>query len=438
MIEVYNEYNQLQFRMGLDWLKFRFAYQNEGSADTEFYYDDMNKQSRVYFDSIFSALKLDYDQYDDEKRAGGWGAIRKYGNMSLCLSPSERMRHTRYGQDYMLFELSGEACREFERRGGDWKQLLIMISLNENFEFYAEDNAIDICTDKYFSQSELISKICNNEYKGSSHKKPQDIFQVNSNGLLTNAWSFTWGKHGGNQICIYNKAMEQAKKLNKSELIGKYWVRIEIRSRGDEAAIVGREMVGYYNQGNIKDFYASLLSKKFNLIEKQVTHTSRDAKIWKPWQDLVNDLGNVENFKTTIGNKVSGMPQVVYKWFNWLCKSVAPTMQKLYAIAPEYFDNLLSIIYKVQFLDQVAYVQPVELRYINEARAQLGKPPLTNVNDQYKKLFRMSEREEEESKSNELYQMLNSFMDLFKNAKEDNHSKKVDFIRGLEDKLLPF
>lgn len=373
MIEVL-ENNKLNIRYGEDWVKFKFSYEYSGdiNEDEIFRYDLLTDECKAIFNDIFHILKLKYVESDEITYSKRWGRIYKYGNMTLCVDPADFMADKENGKRYMIFELSGDGCREFERRGGSAIEILTYISCCKNLEFYRLDIATDLFTDKYFSQEDLIMKVVNKEYV-STLKSPKDNFDItNMQGILNNAWSFTWGKHGSNQFVIYNKAVEMKKKLNKKDMLEKFWIRFEIRFVGDSAKLVGRQLANAYGNGNVGDFVSSLLQKKIKFIKQKELNLSRDSEMWENWNEFLLAIGNNQEVITSFKSQIDDVPTMIYRWYNWLAENVRATLQKLYLISPESFDNLMSKIIKVKPYETIPNIKKNELRVINECRNSLG------------------------------------------------------------------
>lgn len=100
----------------IDWFKF--------SINTSF-----NRNNKIVID-LFKILKLDIDIYDEETSTGQFEKRLVYDEQTIVLAKPRMDKNVkREGvDDYFFIDLSGQACRDFEQRGGIWKDLFIFIS----------------------------------------------------------------------------------------------------------------------------------------------------------------------------------------------------------------------------------------------------------------------------------------------------------------------
>lgn len=185
-----------------------------------------------------------------------------------------------------FLDMSGQACREFERRGGDYAKLYRFITLNGG-NFTRNDGAIDVYTNKYFDMNKIGRYVDNGWYSSPSSKG-----KVNRDwgdyGPTTEGIGYYFGsKYSNTLILIYDKKLERF--YNGVETFTPAWYRVEIRFKGDRADWFVQNFLLHYEKDNDFSFIQEALYKylKFKVpviisksTGKRIKSKNKSVKDW--------------------------------------------------------------------------------------------------------------------------------------------------------------
>ena len=145
------------------------------------------------------------------------------------------------GDDPLILELTGKACREFENYlNGNWLNLFKFVLNHEKFRVTRFDLAIDDYTGNEITFNELIDlfkmKSFTTNFRSYTFIESGAIF---SNQLGINGESLYFGKRDSeNQLIIYNKFAQLLEEGRRSEVNSDYHYRYEMRFAGEKAKLI--------------------------------------------------------------------------------------------------------------------------------------------------------------------------------------------------------
>ena len=238
--------------------------------------------------------------YPDEKeREYKETGIIHYRDGVWCLGESIKVFLTgplnKYGVRTNFLDMSGEGCREFEKRGGNYAELLRFLTL-ENAQFTRNDAAIDVFTNRYFDIAKLLRYVKKGWYT-SPMGKGRFIWAWSEHGLLTAGDSLYFGtKNSNTLINIYDKKLERFSK--GIETFTPAWIRVEIRFKHERANWFAQNFLNHIENDNDFSFIQEALFRnlKFkvpviiNSKGKKIKTKNLLRKFWcnaKWWDDFI-------------------------------------------------------------------------------------------------------------------------------------------------------
>ena len=174
------------------------------------------------FKKLLHALKVSPEVYDKDKRISNYQKCWIFDANVYIYSGGDTTKNSE-GFDTTIVELKGQACREFEGRGGDWIELFTTF-----MEYGASCKRIDIALDDFQNTcpiNSLIYKINKHLYVSDWKKTPEIRFSNNGGATIT------FGKYSNKTLCIYNKAAERMEK--GIDVFCNDWVRFESRFKDE-------------------------------------------------------------------------------------------------------------------------------------------------------------------------------------------------------------
>lgn len=204
-------------------------------------------------------------------------------------------------------ELKGEGCREFERRNQEktWKDFFVFLrKLNGNFK------RIDIAVDDFIGDMidmKWLFKKISKKYYTSIFKTPPKII-----GTIETGMSITLGSHtSATELCIYDKLVEQflKKKIKERE----FWIRYELRFRGEKANTVVDELLLSYEDSSeeisglaLTDFACMKLRETIQIKEDNnySIANQKNVKIDDLWDKFLGEI-SLAIYKSPVPRELS-------------------------------------------------------------------------------------------------------------------------------------
>lgn len=342
----------VKYNACIDYLKVRF---NRG-----FYPSDL------YFKKLLTLLRVDSSKFDVDKRVANFEHTYVFdANVLFCTGGIYTRIAT--GETITILELKGQACREFEARGGNWIDLFEEIK-NLNGMCKRIDVAYDDFTN-IVTKEALVDKIRKKLYVGDWKRDP-DIIYSNNGGF-----SVTFGRHAQKELCIYNKVAERKDKgydVSRSD-----WMRYEARFKSD--------VVDEANNGvgdiAFNEVYVALMEDTLDVCSKKLilglldikqkntedrAHLCR-AETWIKWKELLNVD---ERFKCHLQYKIETS---ILRKVNWYTRSAMRNRILLEAMNPEKYKSVDGY-FVYNFLNKI---KNRDIASINYAYQELGLAPIT-------------------------------------------------------------
>lgn len=200
------------------------------------------------FKKLIDVLRCQINKFDVHSPVDGYKNTVVY-DANVFISWGGSFTALDDGTETTMLQLKGQACREFEIRGGNWIKLL-----ETCLELHGVCRRIDNALDDFhniLSMEKIEQHVSKGCYVSSFRQKPEIR---KSNGV-----TFTFGKNSNRTLCIYDK---KAERQNRDyQVMVNNWVRYESRFTGDNA------------QGVMIDVLASL---KLHKVHKAVSGVYSD------------------------------------------------------------------------------------------------------------------------------------------------------------------
>ena len=201
------------------------------------------------------------------------------------------------GDKTCQLELKGEGCRDFERRNPEksWNNLFVFIS-QLNGKFKRIDIAIDDFKGEHVKLDWLLRKLQSRYYTSIFNSSFRPI------GTLESGLTINFGNNKSLcELCIYDKKMQQ--KVLKRAVDEEYWVRYEMRFRGEKAEQVILSLFQEY-QNTDEEMYGIALEnfaceQLYGIldIKEDNRYSKADQKKAKTDINWTNFLNNVKKGK---------------------------------------------------------------------------------------------------------------------------------------------
>lgn len=309
---------------------------------------------------LFEILKIEEDRYIQETSLrDNMLEHRVYDQtVHIYLNPSDKAK--RAGViDYFTVELSGQACREFELRGGSWLELLkFMVETDSRLlQLHLAKDAMNgmlpfeelkrkVEREEFissFRRSRAGGSVAKSESSGSTVLRNEeryyygvdysDLRQAEYNDSVNIVskvgWSATFGRRESCQLQIYDKLVERATQANYKAPF-KSWLRIEMRWGSDKADIVKSLLYDALLHDRLDELTSSLL---FQLLDFKEVPPNVDRSnynklaTWQPWLDFLGP----ESEKIKI-SPLEGYQPSVQRSINWINYGVCRSLLKLFLI----------------------------------------------------------------------------------------------------------
>lgn len=292
---------------------------------------------KIRLDSVFSPtsseakmllekLKVKSQDFDSDLCVANYRNTYVFDS-NVVIATGGEFTKNELGQETTMIELKGQACREFEARGGDWIELFeCFYSLNGSCK------RIDVALDDFtglINKNQLIKKINKREYV--SNWKNDPIIEYSAFG----GFSITFGKHAEKTLCIYNKLSER--KAKGIDVLADNWMRYESRFKGEKGQLAFNEVYIGLTQEKLdvvaKQLLKGLIEFKKSKNNEDENHLYRVAN-WSLWDKLCN----VED-KIKIVNQYKVETSITKK-INWLNRSASKNRIIMELSSPTKFNEL--------------------------------------------------------------------------------------------------
>jgi len=323
---------------------------------------------------VLDALLVNHDECDVSNGVSGYRKKYTFDENVIILAGGETTRNAE-GQETWLLEMKGDACRAFELRKGDWRNLIFEV-INANGIATRVDAAIDDFSG-LISLGELKYRIFRHLYTTSLRR----TIVEGSTGLLSETdepevilsknegFTATFGGRSTKQLCIYNKKAERISK--EYSVVADSWIRYEARYYHEAAETVLKEMYGAFNNNNVPVIVSGLIAGLVDFKNPHnYDHNNRyKAETWPKWKEL---LGHVNAI--TIKNQAR-KELTLAKKHDWLSTAAGPTLMKIWLADPIEFNNFIGyVLHKASLnLDHKAVAS------VNYLRKRHGKKELSFV-----------------------------------------------------------
>ena len=296
----------------IDYLKMRL--------DSVFFPDSLR------FKNLLDTLRVTKQNYDTDIRVANYSKTYVFDSNVVIATGGEFTKNDK-GEETTLIELKGQACREFEARGGNWIELF-----DELFKLNASCRRIDIALDDFtglIKKEQLIKKINRHEYV--SNRKNDPVIEYSANG----GFSITFGKYSDKTLCIYNKLSER--KAKGIDVLATDWMRYESRFKDKSGDIAFNEV--YIGLAKDKlDVVAKELLKGLIEFKKHITTEDENHLYREKNRSLWDKLCNVDD-KIKIVNQYKVEASITKK-INWLNRSASKNRILMELTSPLKFNEL--------------------------------------------------------------------------------------------------
>lgn len=344
---------------------------------------------------LFSLMKLDVLQFDDKGSTGQFGHRYQYGEYFSVLCdprPDRNLARVGAGENYFFVDMSGDACREFEDNGGDWKELFDFIS---TFSYHV--TRLDIAVDDFgvMDLSKLEEHIDSHHYLSCFRATAKVVYHPvlpadpdlfdgpdspvvirKDQGHGRKSWSATFGTRQSVTLQFYDKLMERAHARVGVPL--DQWIRAEMRffnNKGDPAFVECRLAL---DRGEFSQFALSLLNGLIQIKQETVggrarawdLRQARRFDVWSDWSSFIGSVGalKIKSLKSEVPDcmKIEHLKK-------WMSVAAARTMAMMLAASPETFladiqDMVKDFVSEDKFGHQ-------ETAFVNALLKKYGLPP---------------------------------------------------------------
>lgn len=276
------------------------------------------------------------------------------------------------------FEMSGNACRDFISRGGNWFDLFKFLYTGDNAVSNKPtriDIAIDVRTKKYFTFEKLVDVLYS---KGNYSSTLRDITYIGSKRRVANDFCYKGNTlYLGSMssdvyLCIYDKKLERIQIDDSSNLDSECWYRIEIRFRNENALWFIQNLL-LTEDRNDYSFIMDALYKVLDIKTENGSETIRNRETVSWWKIFLNDATKAK-FNDRDIPEITLEKKKKYVEVN----AGMSLSQVLYC----FDDPLESVNYIFDLLDEKTIdMQERQIKQINEFRKSKKLKPFKNYDE---------------------------------------------------------
>lgn len=275
-------------------------------------------------------IDVDFEKIEGARyKYAGYNVTYKYSNIEIMHDPENHK---------WLINLSGQACREFEKISKlNYEMLfgLLVGQLNANV------SRIDIAIDDYksiFKVNTIRKAVMNGQAVTKIKKFGSHTQGKIEDGTLTMDNFYLGTLSSRYSINVYDKKLEQESK-NK-EVKVKSWVRTEVRLKEEYATAFARIIATSSGNENIGQYIVQFLNQSVVFLKKgcKETNRSRASKNienyahW--WKKFIGDVGRLK-----LSQKAP--EKSVERTVSWFVEQVAPSLAVCLEVDPEGFSHML-------------------------------------------------------------------------------------------------
>ncbi|MBE6123935.1 MAG: replication initiation factor domain-containing protein [Erysipelotrichaceae bacterium] len=298
---------------------------------------------------VLDMLKVEYDSYllTEGHYDGMFRYLRRYGDLIVKLPGEKADIDDVFDNTCFCIEMTGQACRSYEDRGGYWDTLIFYLD-SLNGECVRIDTPFDI-HDKDILEFEEFYKMIS---KGWFQKTFRSI-RINGDPEFITTLDFSkdftlyLGKRGSDRFMrVYNKMAERI--ANGYEVFDEYWIRYEYSMAHDKSKIFVKNLVkqGFNNFGKlVSEAILDFLDFRVPTIDGIPTKDNNKAR-WDRWDKWINILNVTSKLKLTNENNVETNITRQKIWFD---RSMAGLILGFYLTADseqEFLNLMYNFMYK--------------------------------------------------------------------------------------------
>ena len=337
------------------------------------------------FKKLLDTLRVDSKVYDDDVKVANYEKTYIFDANVFIMTGGQTTRNVD-GVDTTIIELKGQACREFEGRGGNWKELFEAL-----FELGAICKRIDIALDDFQNTcpiNSLIYKVNHKLYISDWKNAPEVRYSAKG------GFSMTFGKYSSKTLCIYNKLAEREQK--GIDVYCKDWLRYEARFKDETGD--GAFMNVYTALSNntldkcAKELIKGLIEFKKDKNGEDKNHLYR-ADNREKWNVLLNvdsriKIRNQYKLESTITSKIK-----------WLGHAATKNRMILELVNPDLFTDVDGYF----VYDHIKKLKNREIASLNYSRINFG---LNKISLDEAKDYLTEKYSDYANPSEEVYEML--------------------------------
>lgn len=266
-----------------------------------------------------------------------------------------------HGNYVVSIEMSGQACREFEKYSGHtWLDLFRVIFSYDSFRISKLDFAIDDFKGTEISLPYIRNLVEQGLYSSNSRKfTTMSSGEKKSDEVTSSGFTIYIGVRGGNQLAMYDKLRERLSAGYEVET--DCWNRYELRFVHEKAFAVLEQ---YYlaletdNDYDLKQLVQGLLLDFMDLKDENDKNTRIRRKKTNPrWLLFLESISKI-NIKARVKE-----PPTYERKLKWLDESMGSTWTEL--ILAKDFHGLQELIYR-KVLETIDDLKPNKFARLNQ------------------------------------------------------------------------
>lgn len=373
-------YDNEKISFSIDWLTstFDFIQFDDVKAPYGSILRNKYEEGREKLNELYRLLTYDkFDERTEEKKRFKDYSQRVYLGefIQFFLNGCKNSK----GLKHSKIEISGNGCRDFINRGGNWFNLFNWMYTGINAVSNKPtriDVAIDVKTKIYFTFDTLVDWLFNRGLYSSplrdishtsSKRKLKDLLYWRGNTLYIGSMTSNC------YLCIYDKELERKQAGDESPMLDECWYRIEIRFREEQATWFIENFLKTQDRGDYSFIMDALYQVLDIKTDDQNFKTLRHRETAKWWQDFLHDASKAK-FNDRKINPITLEKKQKYVEVN----AGMSITQLMYCFdSPEQsIDYILNIVET-----KTEDMENKELIQVNEFREEKGLKPFKNIEE---------------------------------------------------------